>query len=203
MKILVVGGGSGGHIMPAVATVKEVFELEPKAEVEFWTDRKNYKLVTELFEAVELESSVRETTVRREREERVGRKKVKVVRRSRRRDIVEGEKVVVRWVCAGKFRRYGGWRKEDYLKYAWVIIRDMVLKNVVNLFLFLFGVGQSLVRLSGVFGVEGVKFGAEARARQPDVVFLKGGFVGLPVGIVAGWLKIPYLVHESDATPGQ
>jgi len=40
------------------------------------------------------------------------------------------------------------------------------------------------------------------KSKRPDVIFLKGGFVGLPVGIVAKWLKIPYLVHESDAVPG-
>ena len=37
---------------------------------------------------------------------------------------------------------------------------------------------------------------------QPDVVFSKGGFVSVPVVRAAGALKIPYLVHESDMTPG-
>ena len=40
------------------------------------------------------------------------------------------------------------------------------------------------------------------RKSRPDVIFLKGGFVGLPVGLVARMLKIPYVVHESDAVPG-
>ena len=52
MKILVVGGGSGGHITPAVAVVREVLNLKPRAKVEFWTDRKYYanvvKITTEI-----------------------------------------------------------------------------------------------------------------------------------------------------------
>lgn len=40
------------------------------------------------------------------------------------------------------------------------------------------------------------------RAYQPDAVFIKGGFVGLPVGIAASLLRIPYLIHESDISPG-
>ena len=37
---------------------------------------------------------------------------------------------------------------------------------------------------------------------KPDVVFVKGGYVGLPVGIAAHLLRIPYVIHESDFTPG-
>jgi UDP-N-acetylglucosamine--N-acetylmuramyl-(pentapeptide) pyrophosphoryl-undecaprenol N-acetylglucosamine transferase len=37
---------------------------------------------------------------------------------------------------------------------------------------------------------------------KPDVVFLKGGFVCVPVGIAAKLLKIPFVTHESDITPG-
>ncbi len=37
---------------------------------------------------------------------------------------------------------------------------------------------------------------------KPDVVFSKGGFVGVPV-VVGAWLnRIPVVVHESDLTPG-
>ena len=48
MKILVVGGGSGGHITPVVSVVREILHLKPRAEVEFWTDFKYYKNVTKL-----------------------------------------------------------------------------------------------------------------------------------------------------------
>ncbi len=37
---------------------------------------------------------------------------------------------------------------------------------------------------------------------NPAVVFIKGGFVGLPVGLAAAKLKIPYITHDSDAIPG-
>ncbi len=40
------------------------------------------------------------------------------------------------------------------------------------------------------------------RSWKPDVVFLKGGHVCLPVGLAARLLKIPYIIHESDLEPG-
>jgi len=40
------------------------------------------------------------------------------------------------------------------------------------------------------------------RRFKPEVVFLKGGFVCLPVGIAARLLHIPYVIHESDVSPG-
>ena len=48
MKILVAGGGSGGHITPAVAVVREIIDIKPRAKIEFWTDFKYYKNVTKL-----------------------------------------------------------------------------------------------------------------------------------------------------------
>ncbi len=37
---------------------------------------------------------------------------------------------------------------------------------------------------------------------QPDIVFSKGGYVGVPVVQAAASLKIPVICHESDMTPG-
>lgn len=37
---------------------------------------------------------------------------------------------------------------------------------------------------------------------RPDVVFTKGGYVCLPVGMAARLLKIPLVIHDSDAHPG-
>ncbi|MDR1764678.1 MAG: undecaprenyldiphospho-muramoylpentapeptide beta-N-acetylglucosaminyltransferase [Lachnospiraceae bacterium] len=37
---------------------------------------------------------------------------------------------------------------------------------------------------------------------RPDVVFSKGGFVGVPVAVAARSLGIPVILHESDLTPG-
>ena len=35
-----------------------------------------------------------------------------------------------------------------------------------------------------------------------DVVFSKGGFVSLPLSMVASWKGIPLVIHDSDARPG-
>ena len=43
MRILVVGGGSGGHVTPVVAVVREIWKIRPRAKVDFWTDKKYYK----------------------------------------------------------------------------------------------------------------------------------------------------------------
>lgn len=40
------------------------------------------------------------------------------------------------------------------------------------------------------------------RRFKPNVVFIKGGYVGVPVGLAARLLRIPYIIHESDVTPG-
>lgn len=37
---------------------------------------------------------------------------------------------------------------------------------------------------------------------RPDVVFTKGGYVCLPVGLAAKLLNIPLVIHDSDAHPG-
>ncbi len=156
MKILVVGGGSGGHITPAIAVVKEILEDHSRAKIEFWTDRKYYKNVLKL---TILGKSGGDLNMR------------------------------VRKVASGKFRRYAGWSFKDYFRLWQTTLVDLVFKNIVGFFGFIAGVIQSFFRLF-------------LKKNRPDVVFLKGGFVGLPVGIVARWFRIPYVIHESDATPG-
>lgn len=37
---------------------------------------------------------------------------------------------------------------------------------------------------------------------KPSVIFIKGGFVGVPVGLAAASRKIPFVTHDSDAIPG-
>lgn len=37
---------------------------------------------------------------------------------------------------------------------------------------------------------------------RPDVVFAKGGYVCLPVGIAARMLNVPLVIHDSDTHPG-
>lgn len=37
---------------------------------------------------------------------------------------------------------------------------------------------------------------------RPDIIFSKGGFVSVPVSLVAGLMRIPLVLHESDASLG-
>ena len=43
---------------------------------------------------------------------------------------------------------------------------------------------------------------AHLKRLEPDVIFSKGGFVGLPVIIAGKMLKIPTIIHESDMSLG-
>ena len=88
----------------------------------------------------------------------------------------------LRAVYAGKFRRYHG--------ESWVTRLLDVKTNLLNFRdLFYFGIGtlQSIVLLKRL---------------KPDVVFLKGGFVGVPTGLASAFWKIPFVTHDSDALPG-
>lgn len=166
MKILVVGGGSGGHITPAVAVVREILEMRPRAQVEFWTDRKYYKNVVKITTEIGV---------------RWGSAKQKKVKKT--------PYIRVRKVCAGKFRRYAGWQLKDWFKNWDIVLKELIWGNFVGFLGFIGGLWQSFWRLI-------------LPGKRPDVIFLKGGFVGLPVGMIAKFLKIPYVVHESDIVPG-
>lgn len=154
MKILVVGGGSGGHITPAVAVIREILELKPRTKVDFWTDFKYYKNVTKL--SVELGLAPR---------------------------------LSVRRIPAGKFHRYANWKLKDYFIHIDVTLKDLIWGNFLGFFGFLGGLITSFFRLF-------------KKSNRPNVIFLKGGFVCLPVGLVARLFKIPYIIHESDVVAG-
>jgi len=68
-----------------------------------------------------------------------------------------------------------------------VFMLGTVFKNIRDVFLVGVGLVQSLLFLSRI---------------KPDAVFTKGGFVCLPVGLAATLLKIPLIIHDSDAHPG-
>ena len=166
MKLLVVGGGSGGHITPAVAVIREVLEKRPRTMVEFWTDKKYYKNVVKI---------TTEIGVHWGDEDKLGSKKNPYIK--------------VRKVLAGKFHRYSGLTLENYFAEGAKTLRDVTFGNLFGFFGFLGGYIQSFFRLL-------------SKKNRPDVIFLKGGFVGLPVGLVARLFKIPYVIHESDAVAG-
>lgn len=85
-------------------------------------------------------------------------------------------------VFAGKWRRYHGVG-------VWAHIKDWrtILKNLRDLVYLAIGFVQSLIML--------IRW-------RPQVVFIKGGFVGMPVGLAAACLRVPIVTHDSDALPG-
>ena len=85
-------------------------------------------------------------------------------------------------IRAGKLRRYHG---ESLIKQ--LLDFSTVAKNIRDIFFTISGIWQSIFLLKKL---------------SPDVVFVKGGFVGLPVGLAAALWRIPYVTHDSDALPG-
>lgn len=85
-------------------------------------------------------------------------------------------------IFSGKYRRYYG---ESWLRRL-VDIPTLVL-NIRDVFYVLAGIIQAYSLLGRI---------------KPDVVFLKGGFVGVPVGLAAALRKIPIITHDSDSIPG-
>jgi len=92
------------------------------------------------------------------------------------------EKIPVHTIIAGKFRRYHHLSVVRQLLWP-----SLVLSNIRDSFLIIMGFLQSVVKLI---------------TWRPDVVFAKGGYVCLPVGIAARMLRIPLVIHDSDAHPG-
>lgn len=88
----------------------------------------------------------------------------------------------VYYVPAGKFRRYHG---ETLL--AHIADFRTVGLNVRDFFRALAGIGYARKILKQI---------------KPDVIFSKGGFVAVPVGIAANLLRIPIITHDSDTVPG-
>lgn len=84
-------------------------------------------------------------------------------------------------VSAGKFRRYHGQGLAQFLDF------DTMRLNVRDAFRTLAGIFQATILLGRL---------------KPDVVFCKGGFVGVPVGLASALRRTPYVTHDSDAIPG-
>jgi len=98
-------------------------------------------------------------------------------------DIPAGHSAIdqVYTVRAGKFRRYHGEGLKQLLDIpTW-------FKNIRDGLYVLIGTYQSWRLL---------------REIRPDIIFIKGGFVGVPVGLAAASLHMPYITHDSDAIPG-
>lgn len=142
MRIVVTGGGSGGHITPILAVAHELKQIDPKTEIIYIGQTGD-----SLGDIPAQDPNIDRTLT----------------------------------VRAGKLRRYHG--------EGWKQLLDIptVLKNIRDVFYTITGIFQCIVRL---------------RSLRPDIVFIKGGFVGVPVGLAAAFWRIPYITHDSDAIPG-
>lgn len=85
------------------------------------------------------------------------------------------------FVRAGKFRRFHGEGLKQLLDIP------TLLKNIRDFFYVLAGIYQSRKLL---------------KVLRPDVIFIKGGYIGVPVGLAAANLHLRYITHDSDAIPG-
>jgi UDP-N-acetylglucosamine--N-acetylmuramyl-(pentapeptide) pyrophosphoryl-undecaprenol N-acetylglucosamine transferase len=142
MRIVMTGGGSGGHITPILAVAYQVKQLNPDCEIDY-VGQTGDKLGDIPAQDPSIDHAY---TVR-----------------------------------AGKLRRYHGEGVRQLLDVS------TMAKNVRDTGYVVTGITQSYRLL---------------RRLRPDVVFIKGGFVGVPVGIAAARLGIPYVTHDSDALPG-
>ncbi len=106
----------------------------------------------------------------------------KYYKNARKITIENGMDLRIRKTIAGKLRRYTHFTFLMYLQHF-----DVILKNILDFFKNIIGFFQSFFRL--LF-------------KRPDVIFFKGGYVCLPVGTAAKLLRIPYVIHDSDAAPG-
>jgi len=145
MKILAVGGGSGGHVTPVVAVLKELRAKQPKVELRFWVDKKFAPQARTVMSSFD-------------------------------------DSITVQTITAGKLRRY--YHLSLLQHFLWP---SLMLHNLGDGFLVGIGFIQSLIKLI---------------IWRPDVIFTKGGYVCLPVGMAAHVLKIPLVIHDSDAHPG-
>lgn len=88
----------------------------------------------------------------------------------------------VYYVPSGKFRRYHG---------------ESLLAHLID-FRTLFLNARDFFRvLHGIFVARKL-----LKKLRPSVVFCKGGFVSVPVGIAAHWQHVPIVTHDSDSVPG-
>lgn len=143
IKLICVGGGSGGHVTP-IFPVIEALRDQVDVEVTMVVDKDFYDATKGMIDS-------------------------------------KGYDIDLRTMSSGCLRRYSNFTWLDYLKQPSIIWR-----NFKDLFRIAAGFIESFWLL-----------------REPvDVVFSKGGFVSLPLGVVAGWKKIPLVIHDSDARPG-
>lgn len=139
------GGGSGGHVTPVVAVLKELRASDPTIELKFWCDVHFAKQAASIVGAFDAE-------------------------------------LPVETIASGKLRRYHHLNFWQHIMWP-----SLMWQNAKDIFKVACGFFQSLAKLI---------------LWRPDVIFTKGGFVCLPVGMAAHVLRIPLVIHDSDAHPG-
>ncbi len=144
MRILLVGGGSGGHVTPLKA-ISDLLKKGNRSNKLFVVSDRGFKSETaQIFS--------------------------------------DDPDVLLSAIFAGKFRRYHS------KSFIWHILHlSTLLKNIRDVFYLSFGLIQSIWLIARI---------------RPDVVFCKGGFVCVPVGIAARLFKKRIIIHDSDTRPG-
>lgn len=130
--IVVTGGGSGGHVYPALEVIRALYDLDPTLRFAYIGQRGGVE--RQIVRAAELPTEV-----------------------------------PFYGIAAEKLRRYWDWRS--------LAIPFAVIGGTVESM-------QQLLRL------------------RPSAVLCKGGYVGVPVAIAAWLLRIPIVLHETDAAMG-
>jgi UDP-N-acetylglucosamine--N-acetylmuramyl-(pentapeptide) pyrophosphoryl-undecaprenol N-acetylglucosamine transferase len=140
MRIIVSGGGTGGHISPVLAVITELTQLDKTVEILYVgsTEGQESKIIPQ--------TGIKYASI-----------------------------------AAGKFRRYHSSTLMN------IIDPTTLFANVSDFFRFIRGYYQAREIISEY---------------DPDVVFAKGGYVSLPVGLAARSLKYPLVIHESDSVMG-
>lgn len=90
--------------------------------------------------------------------------------------------IEIRRIFAGKYRRYPSQSKIQKIFY----FKRHIL-NIRDVFYAVLGLMQAIKLIASL---------------KPDAVFMKGGYVGVPVGLASGLLKKRLITHDSDTVPG-
>lgn len=143
MRILLSGGGSGGHVTPLKYVAQAIKEIDQKHEMYYIAPRNDA-----FYHLLSSDKSITKTET----------------------------------VFSGKWRRYSN---ETLLEK--ILDFKTNLLNARDIIYVCIGTIQCIVKL---------------RRLRPDVILLKGGFVGVPVGIAAKLLHIPFVTHDSDSIAG-
>lgn len=142
-RIILTGGGTGGHITPLLAVAHELKKIDPDCYIIYIGER-NGKYASMLTGNTEINE--------------------------------------VHSIFAGKFRRY---HRESWLRRALAVRTNLL--NLRDFIYFVLGTIQSMVLI---------------RRLKPDSVLLKGGFVGVPVGLASAFWRKKIITHDSDTMPG-